>query len=422
MTGSDDRFWREQERRHEQLEQPCCTQSSMCWALTDLAGDLAVVIHGEADCANSFFRHLGRSTSQYFSTRLSERQLVTGATARPLRRLLERIAVERRPEAVLVLGTCPVELIGDPFEQVVADVAREVEIPMRALRTHGLALMSQTRCQDWLASELARLAEPGAQQERAVNLIGLPRFADLDEVVELLGAAGIRLNGSYPNGTSLAAWRRVGRAAVSFVVDPPMFPSLLERLAEAGQPVVEVPLPIGPAATAELYRIVAARFGARTALEGALEPRLAQLQPAMERLAARARGRRLAICVRMSKTHRTDRLAHDGLGELPLLRSLGFEVGLLVQGPPEQAPRQRFADRLAELGHGDVPFDVFEGPWRLGQRLREGGYEIALMSDVAQNVVEEAGIRMIPAGALRPLLSGMPDNLRLIAQVLEEGP
>jgi len=422
MAGGDDAFWREQEARPQKLEQPCCTQSNISWSLVDMPGDLAVVVHGESDCLNCFFRHLGRSTTSYYSTRLSERQLIGGDTGQPLRRLLRLIVRQRRPEAVLVLGTCPIEIIGDPFEAVVDEVSRDSGIPMRALRTHGLALMSQARSQDWLCSELAELSAAEPPGERIVNIVGLPRSADRVEMKRLLAAAGLEVNGCYPNGTSIAEWRAIRRAPASFVVDREMFPRLCGTLAGWGQRLVDVPLPVGVEPTARFYRAVAEAFGVRPELDRMLDPQLEDLQAGCDRLAARAHGRRLAICVRMVKTHRSDRLAYDGLGELPMLRSFGFDIGILVQGPPEDAARARFAQRLDELGYSDVSFDVFEGPWKLGERLRRGGFVIAVMSDVAQNVVEQAGIRMIFTGDLQPLLAGMHRNMRLIGQVLDDLP
>lgn len=419
MARLDEAFWREQESRHQSLEQPCCTQSNISWSLVDLPGDLVVVIHGESDCLNCFFHHLGRNTTSYYSTRLTERQLIAGDTGPPLRRLLELIVREREPEAVFVLGTCPVELIGDPFEQVVAEVARESGVAMRALRTHGLALMSQAACQDWLYAELAGLEPLEGSSERALNLVGLPYAPAYPEAERLLSAVGVRINGCYPNGTSLRTWRSVSNATTSFVVDRGMFPQLVARLGGWQQRIVDVPLPVGLEPTRRFYRTIAAAFGSTAAMDEALEPMLDSCRRQLEATRRRVAGRRLAACVRMGKTHRTDRLAYDGLGELPLLQSVGFEITLFVQGPPEPTERARFAERLSQLGYGDVPFEVFEGPWKLGERLAAGGFELALLSDVARNVVEEAGVQMLAAGTFRPLLSGMPANLRLIERVVE---
>ena len=88
--ASDEAFWRRQERRRERgLGQPCCTQSGMSWTLIDMPGNFAVVIHGEFDCVNCFTHHSGRSATQYYSTRLTDRQLTLGETADPLRRCLQ---------------------------------------------------------------------------------------------------------------------------------------------------------------------------------------------------------------------------------------------------------------------------------------------------------------------------------------------
>ena len=147
----DEDFWQKQEKRRQgRLGQPCCTQSKMSWALIHMPGNFALVIHGEEDCLNCFHHHTGRSASQVYSTRLTEYQITSGETQRPLRHLLHLIADQKKPEAIIVLGTCPVEVIGDRFETVVDQVAEETGIPMAALHTSGLKLTRLVDMQDWL--------------------------------------------------------------------------------------------------------------------------------------------------------------------------------------------------------------------------------------------------------------------------------
>ena len=112
ITERDEAFWREQETRRQRLNQPCCTQSNMSWAMVDMEGDFAVVLHGESDCLNCFFHHRGRRTHDYYSTRLTDHQLTTGDTHRPLRRLLQMIAAERRYIAVASVA----DLTGEAVE------------------------------------------------------------------------------------------------------------------------------------------------------------------------------------------------------------------------------------------------------------------------------------------------------------------
>lgn len=421
IAEDDEAFWRQQELRRQALGQPCCTQSNMSWAMVDLVGNVSVVIHGESDCLNCFFHHQGRLAVDYYSTRLSEHQLIMGDTRAPLRRLLELIAKERRPEVVIVLGTCPVEVIYDDFEPVVLAVSQETGIPMIALRTHGLSLTTQIACQDWLYATLAGFEAPDAGIERkGVNLVGLPAGVAV-EPTRILGELGIPVNGVYPNQKEFAHWRRIGLAERSFMVDRTTLPRLGAVLEQHGQRVDEVPLPIGLYHTERFYGVIASRMGIDDArLAACLEPHIAEHVAAQRAVRERVRGRRLAFCIRMHKSHQSDHLAYEGLASLELLRELGFDVRILVQGPPEERARESFAVRLTELGYGDVPFDIFRGPWELGEQLRAGRFEVAVMSEFARNVVEKAGIPWMNFQSFRPFFSGMTDNLSLVSRVADE--
>ncbi|MCA9532050.1 MAG: hypothetical protein KC593_00165 [Myxococcales bacterium] len=422
IAEDDEAFWRQQELRRQQLGQPCCTQSNMSWAMVDLVGNVSVVIHGESDCLNCFFHHQGRLAVDYYSTRLSEHQLIMGDTRAPLRRLLELIAKERRPEVVIVLGTCPVEVIYDDFEPVVRAVSQETGVPMIALRTHGLSLTSQIACQDWLYATLAGFEPPDAgAQRRGVNLVGLPAGVGPGELTRVLGELGIAVNGVYPNQKEFAHWRRIGLAERSFMVDRTTLPRLCAVIEEHGQRVDEVPLPIGLYHTERFYGLIASRMGVDDERVAAcLRPLIEEHAPAHRALRERVRGRRLALCIRMHKSHQSDLLAYEGLTSLELLRGAGFDVHILVQGPPEERARRSFAGRLAELGYGDVPFDIFRGPWELGEQLRIGGFDVAVMSDFARNVVERAGIPWISIQRWQPLFSGMAENLRMLNRAVDQ--
>lgn len=416
--AADERFWQAQESRRQQLGQPACSQSNMSWALYDMPGDFAVVIHGESDCLNCFFHHVGGGGDRYFSTRLTDHQISTGQTGAPLKNLLGAIVRVRRPAAVVVLGTCPVEVIGDRFEEVVHEVAAETGTPMVALHTHGLALMPLHRIQDWLYATLAGLG--AAPSERSgVNLLGVPAGIENDELEAVLGGVGVRLNGVYPNDTRLEDWQRLPAATATCVVDLSMYRKLKRALQKLGQQVVDVPMPLGLDGTAAFYTAVAACQGVSAeAVAAALAPERARLLPLVEGFAARAQGRRIALCVRMLKTHRVELLAHGGLFPYGLLRELGFAVEVLIQGPTEDHARARYRALLDKHGLDDVPLTPFPGPWKLGEVLRAGGVEGAIMSDVARNVVEEVGLPWVSTGDLKPGLAGMHANLELMERLL----
>jgi nitrogenase molybdenum-iron protein alpha/beta subunit len=462
----DEAFWREQERRKkDQLGQPCCTQSGMSWSMIDVPGNFAVVIHGEYDCVNCFHHHIGRSAWRYYSTRLTEEMITTGRTEPALRACLELIAKEEAPEFVLVLGTCPVEVIGDAFHHVVASVSEASGIPMVALRTSGLKLSSQAAMLDWLFATLAAipsgppvdrawerelallamevlfdahadgesgaavfarlraLAQPVADEAAVrVNLVGMPSTVEggVPEPIALLGTAGIVVNGVYPEGASLASWRAVRHARESFVVDTSMYPRFLDVLRGHEQRVHEVPLPVGLEPSRAFYATVGRATGAPSAVDRAVSEIAARAASALEGLRAEVAGKRVAIALRMHANYASDTLAYEGLGEVRAYQEFGFDVVLFVQGPPEEAARQAFAEGLAARGC-TLPFEVFGGPWILGEKLRSGGFSLAVASDTVRNELAAVDIPLLTTRALAPYVSGVFHNVGLIRQVLARG-
>ncbi|MCA9572619.1 MAG: AhpC/TSA family protein, partial [Myxococcales bacterium] len=117
-------------------------------------------------------------------------------------------------------------------------------------------------------------------------------------------------------------------------------------------------------------------------------------------------------------TYRMDQVAEDGLGDLAQVTELGLEPTLLVQGPPEEAPR--FLESLRARGV-TCPAKVFPGPWELGEFLAEGGYDGCIIPDSSRNTARRAGLPMISARSLQPYLMGLDENMEALAGLVEAG-
>jgi nitrogenase molybdenum-iron protein alpha/beta subunit len=466
----DEAFWVEQEKNIQgALGQPCCTLSGIAASLMKTTGHFAVVVHGEDECA-SCFRHVGPAAVQFFCTGLTEQEFVTGRTSEPLRRCLRLIAEELAPDAIFVLGACPVEVIGDTFEDVVQSVGKEFpDIPMRALHTSGLKVGSQTAMLDWMFETLAGLpgevprdpawlqkmtdaageiykldirtprdavsalvgqveaALADAEDERTatrddcVVLLGLPRVRyDGDaapEHVRILDAAGLRLLGNYPQATSLDQWRWITWAKHGFVADRSLYPKLVRRLEAAGQSVHEVPLPIGVKQSLDVYRSFGEATGRTAAIEEAVAPLAQAAEHALADFRARYGGLRMAYAIRMNNNYDADELAYQGLGDFFALDELGLEMTLLVQGPPDK--RDRF-EKMFERRGIKLPFEMFLEPWVMADLLQAGGYDVAYLADHCRNEANKAGVPMIPTRTLDPWLGGALRNLQRFDHLLRE--
>ena len=79
----------------------------------------------------------------------------------------------------------------------------------------------------------------------------------------------------------------------------------------------------------------------------------------------------MAMGLRMLNNYRADQLAYEGLGDVEAISEMGFDLKLLVQGPPEDRFRTRFQETFDQLGC-TLEFDIFPEPWGLSKRLKEG--------------------------------------------------
>lgn len=462
----DEAFWQRQEARISgALGQPCCTLSGMCSLLRSVTGRFAVVIHGERDCLNSFHLDQGPAVINFFTTDLSEREVTSGLTQEALKDCLQLVIAEHRPQVVFVLGTCLVEMIGDRFERVVDEISQKSGVPMAALHVSGLKLGSQGEMLDWLFETLADLppaetAAPGwcrragtlgfsifiRQRQRdlqaakdlfgqisklespqkpapgrSLNFIGLPeggRGGRMEPVV-VLEDLGLEVNGIYPYGASLDDWRSIGQAGTSFVVDRQLYPRLIGRLERMGQRVVEIPLPVGVAQTDRFYRIVAETCGLGGKLDDYLQEQGRRAKARLEVFQKRRGKLRMAMGIRLLNNYRPDQLAYQGLGDVLALAEMGFDLTLLVQGPPEERSRKEFKSQLESLGC-DLPFEVFPDPWSLSERLQAGRYDVAYLADHSREEAAKAGVPMVVSRGLAPFFAGIFHNLATLDRLLDE--
>lgn len=413
--AADEAFWRRQEQRRERgLGQPCCTQSGVSWSMIDVPGDFAVVVHGEFDCLNCFHHHVGRSARRFFSTRLTEAQLTRGDTQGPLRRCLELIVRDVAPSMVLVLGTCPVEVIGDAFFEVVARVAAETGVPMVPLRTSGLKLTSQREMLDWLYTTLASQARPPAGGP-AVNLFGLPGpRRTRPEPAEVLVRAGATLGACLPQAATWADWQGARDARCTVMVDRSMFPRLVAQLEADGQEIIEVGQPTGIGPTVALYQALDAAARAEGRVLAQVAPARQAAEAAVSAARARLSGRRIGVAIRMLNAYHLSALVHEGLGELPALLELGLDVELLVQGAPDPDAQAAFATALSARGFGGLPFQIFPAPWALPELLARERYDLVSLADSSLHAAQQAGTPCLPTGSLLPCFRGAEANARQI--------
>jgi nitrogenase molybdenum-iron protein alpha/beta subunit len=415
---SDEAFWQKQEARVQGATgQPCCTLSGVTTGLKAIRGNFAVVIHGEDECVSSF-RNVGPTAARFFCTRLTDQDFTMGETAPALEQCLTLIAEEVRPEAIFILGTCPIEVIGDRFEECVRGVAeRYPEVSFVPMHTSGLKVGSQADMLDWMFSSLAGLPPiEEIESSQTINLLGLPtRYGrDQQSWTEPFAAMGLRPR-LFPEGSTLNDWRSMGLAPVTYVLDRRLYPRLVALLEEAGSQVVDIPLPIGVHDTLQLFERVAGHSKVEGDWKAILNNEREQAEERIAAFKSRNQGLRLALGLRMLNNYTSDSIAFAGMAEYEFWSELGFDITLLLQGPVEKAPR--FAEMMSKLGYNH-PFEMFPEPWTLAGHLGPNRFDLAYLPDHCRAEANKAAVPMITSQRLLPWFDGVAHNIELIESTL----
>ena len=126
----------------------------------------------------------------------------------------------------------------------------------------------------------------------------------------------------------------------------------------------------------------------------------------------------MALGIRMHNSNQFNMVARDGLGHVRLFTELGFDVTLLIQGSPDPSMRDVWAELLAQRGL-DLPFDVFPGPYAIGECLLRRPYRLACVADWMHEQVKDTGIPTVFSHQMQPWLSGVSANLDRLNRALE---
>jgi hypothetical protein len=399
--------------------------------LSALAGRLAVVIFGERDCANAFPRQQSEFLKiqpwHVYTTALRETDVMGGGAERVLDECLRAVIAGTAPRAVVVLSTCLTEMINADPEPVCRAVADQTGVRVVAVRTSGLKPRTQAEIADWVAAVLVdALGVPAPVCDvKAVNLVGYATGRSdrrrreervlVAEARRILGYLGIRVNAAVPVGAEVADWEALPAAGLTVVSERAFFPQLAGRLEGEGRRVVEVASPKGVAATDAFYR--------RIALELGIDGRLADAAPDRARAAAtvammrgRFGGLRLAYGLGSQHNFDADQLAHEGLGDLPMLQEAGFEVELVIQERDRPEAHERIRRSLDAAGV-DVPYRLFYEPAVLAPVLRDGAFDAAYLADFLADQAAIAGVPMLGLGSLGPGYEGIEEAWPLLRHV-----
>ncbi len=407
-------------RREARLDQVVCTLEGMATLLQRTSGDFAVVIHGDADCANVLLQGMDHpGAERFFCSGISPEEAMAGRSLPVLRSCLEALVEEESPGVIFVLGTCLSALVGDEVERVVEAVASKLGATRGVVLTHisgaGMRLLTQAELLDRFGLLMMESAPPQEPRELWVNLLGFDPGA---EVRAQLAELGITVNGVLTPGADVAEWQSLGRARHNLVLDRRLFHDLGKSCSGRGIDTVEVAWPVGLAGTDRFFAQVTEALGVAAAPGGALSEARSAALSSMSLARESLAGRRLGYNIGSKKNMDPRTLAMGGLTDLAAFEELDLETVLLVQGDDHPDRLAAVRETLAAMGC-DAPVAVFSDTVFFSDLCLEQGVELVYASDHLRALAARAGVGFLDQGALMPGYGSVERNIRTILASLD---
>ena len=409
------------------LAQEACSYQGATELLSRLRGRFAVVIHSDRDCSNVLPKTGGRVQSdlayKFLCTNMREDELVTGQGNAKLRRSIELVHASLQPDLILVLSTCPTVMIGDNVVNVARKASRDLGIRVEAEVTHGLKPRSPAEILDTVYTLLARASRPTLADRRdRVNLVGVSLQPEEREELDAgFAALGLTVNAVLNERSGLDDFLRAADAGWLIHPGPDMLVGLRKvALEQWQQQSIEVPLPVGVAATDRFWQAIAEATGRPAAAVLGLPGReVAVAAIAGFRQQWADKPLRVAYNVGSVRSFDLRRIAQEELGELPLFDELGFTTAIFIQGPQDEANWQRVARVLHDL-HVDRPFCLFPATSSLRQMLSRSAYDVFYGAGFLRDQLSQRGIPLLQHGDIRLGWRQVPRVLATVDRALQD--
>ena len=190
---------------------------------------VAPVIHGPVGCTYGVANAYKISSCEYRGvpleptscTALDETSIVYGGEGKLVEALKEAEA-RYNPELIVVLSCCCSGIIGDDVETIAREAEKYVGVPVIAIRSEGFGGDFRSGFEDAFRAIMDLMEPPKQKRQKTINIIGArvgPTFTewqeDLDEIVRLVSAIGVDINGILCGGCSLEEIRRAREVEIN---------------------------------------------------------------------------------------------------------------------------------------------------------------------------------------------------------------
>lgn len=188
--------------------------------------DMVVLIVGTDECTYytqtfNMGRRAADSNMQdnFWSFAINQDDVVFGC-AEKVEKTIRQIDATLTPQAIMIVTTCVLEVIGEDYEALAESLQPEVNAKLLVVRTEHFKCNSHIPGIERTLTALAKLMQPEPREEGRVNILG-HRYGQIEdtELLKLLTSHGVSVNLAIPSRSTVAELMRATSASLNIVTD-----------------------------------------------------------------------------------------------------------------------------------------------------------------------------------------------------------
>lgn len=183
---------------------------------------MAVLNVGTEECTfyGKDFSYRRQKGKDFVYSMVTTKRDITFGFQEKLIKTIHELVENEKPEALLVISTCVVELIGEDVTAIVSSVQDDLSIPIFSIKTEHFKCNSHIPGISDTLEHFTKLMKEQPTVEKSVNILG-HRYEGFDktELNKILKDNDIHVNMSIPSKTSVKALELAPSAALNIVTD-----------------------------------------------------------------------------------------------------------------------------------------------------------------------------------------------------------
>ena len=190
--------------------------------IASFISDLAVLVVGTGECtyySKGFAYGNQKGNDNFYSLAIGKNEITFGC-GKQILSALKRIENEDKPQAIMVVTTCVLEVIGEDVESLLMENEMDFNAKLLCVKTEHFKCGSHIPGMERALKSLVTVMERGEKAERSINILGHRKHGvEETEVISALQEENIKINSIIPSNCTIADLVNASKTSLNIVTD-----------------------------------------------------------------------------------------------------------------------------------------------------------------------------------------------------------